>query len=65
MLDGLGPPATTEDVCGRDKCGYEKVLSEDGPGVENWRRRTQERQKKCQAEKEGGDLRRGGQAALK
>lgn len=35
MLDGLGPPATTEDVCGRDKCGYEKVLSEDGPGVEN------------------------------
>lgn len=35
MLDGLGPPATIRDVYGRDQFGYEKVLSEDGPGVEN------------------------------
>ena len=24
MLDGLGPPVTIGDVCGRDKFGYEK-----------------------------------------
>ena len=35
MLDGLGPPVTIGNVYGRDQFGYEKVLSEDGPGVEN------------------------------